>query len=179
MTHGTPTRQSTRFGAFALCHVLISIIGAALTWVFLIAKSNMWIWCIWDGILMLLYAVSGVWVAWIRHWTRPKGGLAGLWAVLALALLAWTWEALVLVSVINGENVFWGYIGVGLLYLALFLATPSTLFMCLAVLCGLSSSGNFTNYFLVSMWLAGFLPPFLFFLGSLCILKTDVAEFGG
>lgn len=160
----TPSPAS-RFGGFAAGHFVISGLCAPL--LFLIPQLSVYIssppLALW---MMLLYLPAGWIIAALRSWNRPTPK-EGVKAVLRPALFAWGWAfggwlLLVCPSLLAG-------IGFWMLTSTYFLACPSFVFM-LATLgqnadLTVWSTFGFTWY--LSMFLAGLLPPLLFFLGSL------------
>lgn len=119
-------------------------------------------------LMMALYIPAGWVVASCCRWSTPTPQ-EGLKAVLYPALFAWGWG-------LGGWLLFvvglaWpsaGAIGSFMLLSTYFLATPSFTLM----LCGLQSNLTFTAMAFSLRWyglifLAGLLPPLLFFLGSL------------
>lgn len=164
------TARSERLGGFARSHFAISGIGFAvclLMFAFIMQSTEGFLqrYSVWfilgDILLLLLYAVAGYWSAQKRQWGPFCSWKEGLWAFLDPALIAWGWGALVVLS-------FFGDVWPLLLFLfcgSLFLASPSFIMVLLA----------FVHYPFVfdwpSLWLwaflAGGIPPMLFFLGSL------------
>lgn len=160
----TPSPAS-RLGGFAAGHFVITALCAPLLFlepqVFASVSSPLQ--ALW---MMVLYLPAGWVMAAVRRWNRPTPK-EGVKAVLWPALLAWGWafggwRLLICPSLLSG-------IGFWMLTSTYFLACPSFVFMLAALgqnadLTAWSTVG-FTWYF--SMFLAGLLPPLLFFLGSL------------
>lgn len=108
-------------------------------------------------LLMALYVPAGWVVSRLRGWPRPDRK-TGCKAVLYPALCAWGWA----------------FTGFALLAFSFLLASPSALFMLLPLdlLSGSLRDAGVNAFFQSSAWfaamfLAGLLPPMLFFLGSL------------
>lgn len=170
MNQGKPrTTQTRRFCAFAISHFLISLVSAPLGvilffgWAQLLeTEAAWWIAIAFDICLMLTYALAGAWVARKQRWELPRSIWAGLWSLVAPMLVAWAWEALVLV----GADLEWLTLSYYALMLAVPLAFPSFLFVLLGVLNGVWWGGGWREVYLMA-FLAGGLPPLLFWLGSL------------
>lgn len=160
----TPSPAS-RLGGFAAGHFVITALCAPLLFlgpqVFASVSSPLQ--ALW---MMVLYLPAGWIMAAVRSWNRPTPK-EGVKAVLWPALLAWGWAfggwlLLVCPSLLSG-------IGFWMLTSTYFLACPSFVFM-LAALgqnADLTAWSTFGFTWYLSIFLAGLLPPLLFFLGSL------------
>ena len=166
MGEGKPgTTQVRRFCAFAISHFFISVVSAPLGvllffgWVELLTtEAAWWIAIGFDACLLLAYGLAGAWVAREQRWEPPRSIRAGLWSLAAPMLVAWAWEALVLVE--------WGMVSAYALMLAVPLAFPSFLFVFIGMLSGIWWGEGVKAFYLMA-FLAGGLPPLLFWLGSL------------
>lgn len=172
-----PTTLAARFGWFALGHFLISILLCALfvcivgpvAAVVLDEHSGWAAPALLGGMTTLAlgaYFAAGAYTASARRWTAPSKGSERLLAVLLPALVAWAWEGVAIAGMAShGSSGLQALAGM-LLYAALFLATPSVLFLffCAGVLhvgLWLDEPG-----FWIMAVLSGLLPPLLFALGS-------------
>ena len=128
-------------------------------------------------LLMALYVPAGWVVSRLRGWPRPDRK-TGCKAVLYPALCAWGWAfgGCGLLLLFSGREALFplAFTGFALLALSFLLASPSALFMLLTLdlLSGSLRDAGVNAFFQSSAWfasmfLAGLLPPMLFFLGSL------------
>lgn len=128
-------------------------------------------------LLMALYVPAGWAVSRLRGWPRPDRK-TGCKAVLYPALCAWGWAfgGCGLLLLFSGREALFplAFTGFALLALSFLLASPSALFMLLTLdlLSGSLRDAGVNAFFQSSAWfaamfLAGLLPPMLFFLGSL------------
>lgn len=162
--------RETRLAGFVKSHFAISGVGFAVSlpvFAFIMHSTEETLtrydlWAV-PGVilLLLLYAVAGYWSARKKQWGPFGSWKEGLWAFLDPALIAWGWGALVLLS-------FYLNVWPLLLFLfcgSLFLASPSFIMVLLALVYHPFVFG------LPGLWLwaflAGGIPPLLFFLGSL------------
>lgn len=160
----TVTRVRARFGWFAVGHFTISAVGV-LCFILLVWTDALWVeyeelvaWvlCVF---LMLLYSLAGYLCSRNRKWSWPDHR-HGLLAVLLPALVAWGVAAFGLTTIEGVGAVFLLSTG--------FWASPSFLLM----LISLTIVGvDFNGLFLFFAFLAGFLPPLLFYWGSLLGVK--------
>lgn len=158
-----------RFGGFAAGHFTLSVFGFA-AWMFLSGAGVSLSFPLYVAVLMLLYVPAGWAAAWLDGWPVPNRKTA-VKAVLYPALCAWAWAfgGWFLMAGGAGAGVpATASIGLGMLSCTLFLASPSALFMLLVVnlLTGAPMLWWGLGWY-GGMVLAGFLPPLLFFLGSL------------
>lgn len=164
------TTQTRRFCAFALNHFLISVVSAPLGLLLFVGWAELletteaawWIAIAFDICLMLAYALAGAWVARRQRWEPPRSIWAALWSLVAPMLVAWAWEALVLV----GADLEWVTVSYYALMVAVPLAFPSFLFVLLGLMGGIWWGEGGWEFYLMA-FLAGGLPPLLFWLGSL------------
>ena len=128
-------------------------------------------------LLMALYVPAGWVVSRLRGWPRPDRK-TGCKAVLYPALCAWGWAfgGCGLLLLFSGREALFplAFTGFALLAFSFLLASPSALFMLLPLdlLSGSLRDAGVNAFFQSSAWfaamfLAGLLPPMLFFLGSL------------
>lgn len=128
-------------------------------------------------LLMALYVPAGWAVSRLRCWPRPDRKTACR-AVLYPALCAWGWAfgGLGLLLLFSGREALFplAFTCFALLVFSFLLASPSALFMLLTLdlLSGSLRDAGVNAFFQSSAWfaamfLAGLLPPLLFFLGSL------------
>lgn len=166
----TPSPAS-RFGGFAAGHFVVTALCAPLIFLMpgLLALAATPL-----GALLLMavcYLPAGWIVAALRGWRRPSPG-EGLKAVLYPALFAWGWALggwLLFICPLSSV----GNVGFLMLLSTYFLACPSFVFMLAALnfslgvpLDSLLASAPFLPLWYLCMFLAGLLPPLLFFLGS-------------
>lgn len=156
---------ASRLGGFASGHFVVTSLCAPLLFLapelfaqFLTPLKAL--------LMMALYIPAGWTVASLRQWERPAPK-EGLKAVLYPALFAWGWALggwLLLTSLPLLS-------GIGLLMLTstYFLACPSFTLMLipLSEMTELADWGSFGFDWYLCMFLAGLLPPLLFFLGTL------------
>ena len=166
----TPSPAS-RFGGFAAGHFVVTALSAPL--IFLMPGLLTLAATPWRALLLMavFYLPAGWIVASLRGWRRPSPK-AGLKAILYPALFAWGWAfggwLLFVCPISSVRNV-----GFGVLLSTYFLACPSFVFMLSALnfslgvpLDSLLASAPFLPLWYLCMFLAGLLPPLLFFLGS-------------
>lgn len=170
--------REARLAGFAISHFAISGIGfAASLFVFALStqsaegflyRHSVWL-ILGDALLLLLYAGAGYWCAREKRWGVFGSRKEGLWAFLDPVLIAWGWGALVVLSLVLDA-----WILMLLLFCAsIFLASPSALMVLL--LLRISFFG--WPGLILGAFLAGGLPPLLFFLGSLLGgKKNDIPE---
>ena len=170
-----PTSLAARFGWFALGHFLISITLCALFVCVLGPVAAVVIAPEWAAAALLAgmttlalgaYFIAGAYTAHSRRWTAPAGGRERALAVLLPALAAWAWEGTAIAGMASDGSPGLQALAGFLLYAALFLAAPSVLFLFFCV--GILNVGLWLDEpgFWVMAFLAGFLPPLLFALGS-------------
>lgn len=172
-----PTTLAARFGWFALGHCLISVVVSALfvcavgpvAAVALDGRSEWAASALLGGMTTLAlgaYFIAGAYTASSRRWTPPAGGIERFLAVLLPALAAWAWEGTAIAGMASDGSPGLQALAGFLLYAALFLAAPSVLFLFFCV--GILNVGLWLDEpgFWVMAFLAGFLPPLLFALGS-------------
>ncbi len=163
----TPSPAS-RFGGFAAGHFVVTAICApllfCLPYFFDTAVTPM------GGVCMMaLYLPAGWIVSALRGWERPvpKDGLK---AVLCPALFAWGWALAGWLLALNGQYLPpWGIVGIYMLLSTCFLAAPSFVLMLnsLDQIADVTVWNAFGPAWYGCIFLAGLLPPLLFFLGSL------------
>lgn len=171
-----PTTLAARFGWFALGHFLISIVLTAL-FVCVIGPLAA---VVMDGapewtasallagmttLALGAYFLAEAYTASARRWTAPAKDAERFLAILLPTLVAWAWEGAAIAGMAGDFPLLQALAGM-LLYSALFLASPSVLFLffCMGVLhvgMWLDDPG-----FWMMAALAGALPPLLFALGS-------------
>ena len=174
------TMREARLAGFAKSHFVISGIGflVLLPLYAVFSQSGGMIRSHWCAvfvpiacILMLGYAVAGFLIGRKNQWGAFAGRKEGLWAFLDPALIAWGWAAIVVLSLVLDA---WALMLI-LFFASMFLASPSSLLV-LLVITSPSPQGGWLGFFLAA-FLAGGLPPLLFFLGSLLAgKKNDAAE---
>ena len=163
------TTQRERFCGFAAGHFLLSVVSGTAGLGLLLSEIGPMVsgegLIVLDAVLLLAYAAVGAWTARRKNWTRPRTLRAAAGAVLAPALVAWCWEGIVLIGTASGVALL-DFLGEGAMMLSMPLAFPSWLFVVLGMLLGVEYKGGLL-WFWTMAFLAGFLPPLLFFLGSL------------
>ena len=169
-----------RFGGFAIGHFILSLLGW-IGWLGLASLPDcargraLFSWYV--LLLMALYVPAGWVVSRLRGWPRPDRK-TGCKAVLYPALCAWGWAfgGCGLLLLFSGREALFplAFTGFALLVFSFLLASPSALFMLLTLdlLSGSLRDAGVNAFFQSSAWfaamfLAGLLPPMLFFLGSL------------
>lgn len=178
----TPSPAS-RFGGFAAGHFVVTALCAPLIFLMpgLLTLAATPLRAV---LLMAVFYLPAGWiVAALRGWRRPSPK-TGLKAVLYPALFAWGWA-------FGGWLLFicplspLGNVGFLMLLSTYFLACPSFVFMLAALnfslgvpLDSLLANAPFLPLWYLCMFLAGLLPPLLFFLGSLLPhrMKEDFDE---
>ena len=167
--------REMRLAGFAKSHFIISGVGFCLLLpVYAIASQDyrpqyFSLLVLMDIFLLLAYAAAGIWCAGKKRWGPFGSRNEGLLAFLDPALIAWGWGALVVLSLVLDA-----WILMLLLFCAsIFLASPSALMVLL--LLRISFFG--WPGLILGAFLAGGLPPLLFFLGSLLGgKKNDIPE---
>lgn len=163
----TPSPAS-RFGGFTAGHFVVTALCAPL--IFLMPGLLLLVATPLRALLLMavLYLLAGWIVASLRGWARPSPR-EGLKAVLYPALFAWGWAfggwLLFLCPLSPLRNA-----GFLVLISTYFLACPSFVFMLAAMsffLTDVLFDMAFLPLWYLCMFLAGLLPPLLFFLGSL------------
>ena len=156
---------ASRFGGFAAGHFVVTALCAPLLFCLPYCFDTDvtplgWLW------MMALYIPAGWIVAALRGWERPSPK-EGWKAVLYPALFAWGWAfggwlLFTCPSLLNG-------IGFWMLMSTYFLACPSFMLMLTALdqIADVTAQSAFGLTWYLCMFLAGLLPPLLFFLGSL------------
>ena len=161
-----------RYGWFAAGHVCVSLLGAGsmfLAWVTICRVDGVpgqpplalaaTLFC---ALLMLAYVPAGLYTARRRAWSRPGTKLAVL-SVLLPALTAWAWEGIAVACLYNEATAWVAFV---LIIAATVFAAPSFCFMFFAVLLAFLGDESIP-LLLFFMFLAGLLPPLLFYLGTL------------
>lgn len=162
----TPSPAS-RFGGFATGHFVVTTICALLLLALLCLSVDTAtpLTIVWT---MALYIPAGWLVSTLWSWERPTPK-EGLKAVLYPALVAWGWALVGWLLTLAGE--FFPsacMVGLQLLLSTAFLATPSFVLMLFSLPNGLTlSQMALSPSWYGCIFLAGLLPPLLFFLGSL------------
>lgn len=155
----TQTMNSTRFGLFAVSHIIWSL-GCCLFGMRLLDEDSSALLLTAAG-MMLAYLPLGWAVAKLTRWPKPDRK-ASLWAVLLPTLIAWAWAGT------TAACLFWVPEGVGVGAVlglpAFLLAVPSLLLV--TVILGLTQSVLGGMAVVLAIFLAGLLPPLLFWLGS-------------
>lgn len=158
--------NSTRFGMFAVAHILWSLLCSAFA-VRLIGGTKLWPACVAAVVMMLVYFFLGWVVAHFCRWSVPNGSQS-LWAVFLPAGIAWGWAGSVAFCLYGST----GLIGIAAVLgtPAFLLASPSLLFVqvFMQAVGKLFGRGDVLTWLGVSIFFAGLLPPLLFHLGSLC-----------
>ena len=169
--HTLHTSTAARFGWFAAGHFLLSICVCSAAWLLLLVTAQLSE--TWGKVLLGAAAVLavgayfpvGAFTAARRRWTLPAARWDAALSVLLPTLVAWTWEGIVIFSILHADASFWASLAITLVYLALFLATPSVIFVFFCFIgLDLGWQGNFS--FWVIAVLAVLLPPLLFAAGS-------------
>ena len=163
-----------RFLGFAGGHLVLSVLGHMAAWmVLLLIVATGAMWALAAG-LMLLYVPVGALAARAGKWPLP-GRREGALAVLLPALCAWVWAFggwALLTAGLDPLSVVSAYL---LLSTAL-LASPS-FYMMLAILTDVPGGmGDWALLWYGGIFLAGLLPPLLFFLGSLLGARRHTPE---
>ena len=164
-----------RFLGFAVGHLAASLLGFLVYWGFgaLLSGGEEKMWCL-TGMMMLLYVPAGAVTARLKGWPLP-GRREGALAVLLPALCAWVWAFggwALLTAGLDPLSVVSAYL---LLSTAL-LASPS-FYMMLAILTDVPGGmGDWALLWYGGIFLAGLLPPLLFFLGSLLGARRHTPE---
>lgn len=185
---GIPLRDPTqgeRFRWFAVSHFAISIIGVIGAFLSTALDGAMVaVLFLWEGVLLALYAIAGVWVARKSGWNKPRSFREGGRAFLSPALVAWSWGGVFLLflcvpGLMSGMGDAGDIIAMILVYSLLFLAFPSSCgFIMLTLLVG-GLEADFTvqwPLFFVYMLMVGAIPPGLFLLGSVLGVRKAPGE---
>lgn len=163
----TPSPAS-RFGGFAAGHFVVTALCAPL--LFLAPVLAALISTPLEALcMMVLYVPAGWIVAALRGWNRPAPK-EGLKAVLCPALFAWGWALGGWLLTLYGQYLPpLGIVGIYMLLSTCFLAAPSFVLMLstLDQITDVTAWNAFGPAWYLCMFLAGLLPPLLFFLGSL------------
>ncbi len=166
------TMREVRLAGFAKSHFIISGIGffVLLPLYALFSQSDQWcaVFVPVACILMLGYAFAGFQCGRKNQWGPFGGWKEGLWPFLDPALIAWGWAVLVVLSLFLNA---WALMLI-LFFASMLLASPSSLLVLLVISSPTLQSG-WLGFFLAA-FLAGGLPPLLFFLGSLLAGKRKV-----
>ena len=165
-------KRKARLAGFAKSHFILSGIGLAvlLPLYALFCESRHWlaIFLPVACVLMLGYAFAGIRSGRKNKWGFFGSWKEGLWAFLDPALIAWGWAALVVLSLLLGT---YGLTLI-LFFASMLLASPSSLLVLLCISTPSPLSGWFG--FILAAFLAGGVPPLLFWLGSLLAAKKNV-----
>lgn len=165
-------KRKARLAGFAKSHFILSGIGllVLLPLYALFCESRYWlaIFLPVACILMLGYAFAGLRSGRKNQWGFFDSRNEGLWAFLDPALIAWGWAALVVLSLFLDA---WGLMLI-LFFASMLLASPSSLVVLLCIV----TPSPFSNWFgfILAAFLAGGVPPLLFWLGSLLAAKKNV-----
>lgn len=169
-----PTTLSERFNGFAVYHFILALLMDGLFWLmaifgepfaavlYEIEDISPWLLA---AFAMGIYLPAGMIAAKRRGWTCPRDGREICLAILQPAAVAWGWAALVIFEICVSNT---GFLFLVLFPVSMFLATPSSIF----VLCFFDfwmtagSSLDVAMRLIFIGFLAGFLPPLLFALGS-------------
>lgn len=175
---GIPMRDPTqgeRFKWFAISHFSISVLGVIGAFgSTALGGAMVAVIFLWEGVLLALYAIAGVWIARRQGWDRPRGFREGVRAFLSPTLVAWIWGGIFLLflcvpGLMSGMGDAGDILAMILIYSLLFLAFPSSCgFIMLTLLVG-GLEADFTvqwPLFFVYMLVVGAVPPGLFLLGS-------------
>ncbi len=171
------TMREVRLSGFAKSHFILSGIGfvVLLPLYTVCSQGGGMIRSHWCAVfvpiaclLMLGYAFAGFWSGRKNQWGLFGDWKEGLWAFLDPALIAWGWAAIVVLSMFLDA---WGLMLV-LFFASFFLASPSSLVVLLTITSPVMLIG-WPGFFLTA-FLAGGVPPLLFFLGSLFAGKKNV-----
>lgn len=154
------TTLGDRFLGFTVSHIVLSMLGAALVYEVLGRFSSGGLLpFVAESLLILVYFPLGAYAAFEGRWTCPTDE-EKLLAVLQPALVAWAWAGLVIFSPWGGAEVLL----IPAFFISVILASPSSGFVILCVLC--LPYRERLAWWCFAAFLAGFLPPLLFALGS-------------
>ena len=172
-----------RFLGFAVGHLAASLLGFLVYWGFgaLSSGGEEKMWSL-TGMMMLLYVPAGAVKARLGGWARP-GFREGALAVLLPALCAWAWAyggwGMIMTGIgreMDAAMASVSVVGFYLLLSSVLLASPS-FYMMLAILTDVPGGmGDWALLWYGGMFLAGLLPPLLFFLGSLLGARRHTPE---
>lgn len=162
------TGNAARFGWFAAAHLLWSLMCGVP--VLQLLGESLGVMCLSAAVGMLGYLLLGWVVARFCRWSPPTGRQA-LVAVLLPAGIAWLWAGTTALCLYGSGDTVMLAAALGLP--ALFLAAPSVLFLyeVMGVAGELLGGGDPQPWLAAAIFLAGLLPPLLFFLGSLLGIK--------
>lgn len=166
------TGNAARFGWFAAAHTLWSLVcGAPVMW---LLGESLGVMRLSAAVGMLGYLLLGGVVARFCHWSVPTG-TQGLFAVLLPAGIAWLWAGITALCLYGSGDTVMLAAALGLP--AFFLAAPSLLFLWawMGAAGALLGMGDPRPWLAAAIFLAGLLPPLLFFLGSLLGMKRTGA----
>ena len=159
------TTWQERLSGFALSHFLISMFGFVAGIICLALGSVKLLeiaFCVGAGILLLLYVGAGFWMSREHSWNAPEGRKDSFLAFLRPALIAWTWGGLLLAC----AALRWlSELSFVMIMASIALASPSVLVVLVSAMVGILDLG--VPGYLISLFLAGGLPPALFLLGSI------------
>lgn len=160
---GTSTTVACRFCGFAVSHILLSLLTVISVFP-LLMMSNFSPWgaalCGWA--LMAAYFPAGCLASSIEGWASLKSDREKALVVFLPALVAWAWVGIVFLALFGEEQTLMYVVFVN----SLFLAAPSSFFSVLSMIFLGGPYGAGWGGLLVGGILSGFLPPFLFALGS-------------
>lgn len=169
---------ASRFGGFAAGHFVVTALCAPLLFClpYFFDTAVTPLTAVW---MMALYLPAGWVVSALRGWSRPAPK-EGLKAVLCPALFAWGWALVGWLLTLYGQYLPpLGIVGIYMLLSTYVLAAPSFALMLAAIRGELALTGLALSFpWYGCMFLAGLLPPLLFFLGSLLPhrVKEDLYE---
>lgn len=160
------TTWQDRLSGFTVGHFLISIFGwvagmiaVGLSQLFRIDFAFQ----VGAVVLPLLYVVAGFWSARENNWSMPANFKDGFLAFLRPAGIAWAWGGLLLLCAMIPYA--GGAIAMLMVYASIVLASPSTVLVILCAMLGILNGG--VPGYLISLLLAGGIPPLFHLLGSL------------
>lgn len=163
MSHETTWQE--RLSGFAVSHVLISVFGF-LVGMFCLALNSVKLletaFCVGAVVLLLLYVAAGIYTAKEHEWSAPTGTKDRFLAFLRPALIAWLWGGLLLATAsLHQLNA----LSAVMIMASIAFASPSVLVVLVSAMVGILDLG--VPGYLISLLLAGGLPPALFLLGSI------------
>lgn len=166
--------KAARFGGFAAAHVLWSLVCSAFFLRLLDADPGvLWLSA---AVGMLGYLLLGWATARIFRWPAPSTKARGAFAVALPAGIAWLWAGTTAFCLYGSGDTVMAAAALGLP--AFFLAAPSLnlIWAWMETVGRALSAGDPQSWLAAAIFLAGLLPPLLFFLGSLLgIKKTEAA----
>ena len=163
-----------RFLGFAVGHLAASLLGFLVYWGFgaLLSGGEEKVWCL-TGMMMLLYVPAGAVTARLKGWPLP-GRREGALAVLLPALCAWAWAyggwGMIMTGIGREADTAMAsvsVVGFCLLLSSVLLASPSFCMMLTIFIFIVEHPESDYLLWYGGIFLAGLLPPLLFFLGSL------------